>query len=103
MERSRKDRKKRAKKRIEESIKILEEQIEKLNIDLKELSSSESESEQSLGIEVGAQVESTTYPWYNGTVEYISKDNYWIYIKIGGEVRRKARHNVKVVAKKDRK
>ena len=93
-------RRKEAKKRIDRTISILQEQIENLKIDLKEFSEEESSVEQKQEVEVGDRVESLTAPWYNGTVDRVDKNRYWVFLKVGNVIKRKALHNIKVVSKR---
>lgn len=93
-------RRKIAKKRIEKTIENLLEQIEQLKIDLEEFSSEESSEEEGKVVQVGDKVESLTAPWYNGIVESISRNDYWVYIRIGKSVKKKAAHNVRVVGRR---
>lgn len=97
MVKNRKSKRAEAKKKIEASIEILQEQINNLKLNLQEFSDSDTSTEEKQ-IVVGDKVESVNYPWYNGVVDSISKNRYWVYIKVGREIKKKAAHNVRVVS-----
>ena len=100
MVKSKSQKRKEAKKRIENTIEILQQQINSLKIDLRDFSDSESSVESQIEIKKGDKVESITAPWHNEIVQSTSSNKYWVFIKVGKEIKKKAIHNVWIVEKK---